>query len=100
MKLFSCDWFPTSNTSEASTSIEGTLGGMRRRRNLQIAKANARTRMDHQNAIGGRKENWFVRVWKKVLESSISVGGKWKMENAMNEEESERILGGFEVMDT
>lgn len=113
MKLFSCDWFPTSKTainqtkskstlhfnrsqqihqqkserrrlpSEASTSIEGTLGGMRRRRNLQIAKANARTRTDHQNAIGGRKENWFVRVWKKVLESSISVGGKcyeWRRE--------------------
>lgn len=80
MKLFSCAWFPSSNTaiikihstlfsasqqiyeresenesesvpSEASTSMEGTLGGMSKRRNLQIAKANARTSKGHQNAI-------------------------------------------------
>lgn len=37
--------------SEASTSIEGTLGGMSIRRNRQIANAKAMTRSGHQNAM-------------------------------------------------
>ena len=37
--------------SEASTSMEGTLGGMSMKRNLQMAYANARTIKGHKNAI-------------------------------------------------
>lgn len=81
MKLFSFVWFPSSNTvaiktntvkkrpsktcrerergegrergvlSEASTSMEGTLGGMSMNNNLQTAKASPRTSSGHQKAI-------------------------------------------------
>lgn len=105
MKLFSCAWLPSSNTvtvknlhhifsvatnlraieiewgrvpSEASTSMEGTLGGMRMRRNLQMAKASARTSNGHQNAIGrssqqiqSERENCLGRVSRSFRGVSI-----------------------------
>ncbi|KAG5011723.1 hypothetical protein JHK86_023984 [Glycine max] len=58
--------------------MEGTLGGMRMRRNLQMAKASARTSNGHQNAIGrssqqiqSERENCLGRVSRSFRGVSI-----------------------------